>query len=241
MTQRKHLKRLVRERMEKTGESYVTALGYVRGQPPLPFREPTPAERALERQVAALCARLGCSVTRSPSVPGEWAAPALLVAPAVGAPCYADVAVAGDDARVMSAADIPELAREVEALVVNASARFFAGSPKLAFIGRAPRPTSPVAAAVARAADRLVDPDLPYVVAISAASDVEAGIIEAWAGHGGPRLHVSAVLVVTDAEPLLYHHPEPRRPLTATPLLRLPQAVWVRGRYDVAFRAPRRG
>jgi hypothetical protein len=229
--------------MKKTGESYVTALGEVRRRAPrlrFPFSR-TPEERELARQLADLCAQLGCSTTSDPAVPGEWATPALRIQPGAGTPCYLDVAVAGD--RTHARAVSPDLraihrfAKEIEELMVDVTTLALpAERPKLGLIGRAPRPTSPLAAAVARAADRLVDPDLPYVVAVAAGSDVEAGVIEVWTGVGGPRLHVSGVLAVDLSRVgapavRLYHHPEPRRPLTATPLLRLPQAIWLRGRY----------
>lgn len=239
MPRKKNLKRLVRARMAKTGESYVAALVGVRrpapGVPGHVWRPPaTPELRRLERLLARLCGRLGCSVTPAPSVPGEWAAPALLIEPGVGAPFYLDAVVAPDheDAR---AAGSPRLGRQVESAALL-EALVAAGAGITALPGTR-HPERPAARAVARMADLLVDPDLPYVVAVAAASpDADASVIELWTGAGGPRLQVSGVLVVETRElqpPLarLYHHPQPRRALTAAPLLRLPQAVWAAGRY----------
>lgn len=45
MTKQKHLKRRIRERMQKTGESYTTARLHLLGTPPDAPREAAPADR----------------------------------------------------------------------------------------------------------------------------------------------------------------------------------------------------
>jgi hypothetical protein len=224
---KKNLKRRVRERMGKTGESYTAALAQVRERTASSVRpwqaSKTAEEKELERLLDELWRSLGCSVTRDPSVARESASPGFRIQPASGEPFYLDVTAA-----LMNApGKLPLTFRYLERLL----------SPRQLEILRARSPKLPVAAAVVPAAHRLVDPDLPYVVAVAAPiTQADAGVIEVWTGAGGPHLQVSAILVVEanpEALPVarLYHHPEPRRPLVATPLLRLPQAVWTRGRY----------
>jgi hypothetical protein len=217
--------------MKKTGESYTAALAQVRTPrtaPPLrswPGRS-TPAGRELEQLAVELCHALGCGVIPDPHVAREWATPAFLIRPAAGELFYLDLAVAVGDA-----ADADRWPPAVKALAD------WLQHPQMKRL-RPPHPTLAVARAVSRVAGHLCDPDLPYVVAVTVPTlaDVDAGVTELWTGCLGPHLQVSAVLAIElqgAGAPAgrLYHHPEPRRPLFASPLLRLPQAIWARGRY----------
>lgn len=61
MTQQKDLKRLVRDRQRRTGESYMTALRHVRGQAPTPG-EPILVEELVDLSEAAALIGLTCGV-----------------------------------------------------------------------------------------------------------------------------------------------------------------------------------
>jgi hypothetical protein len=237
MPRRKHLKRQVRGRMAKTGESYVSALSELRRRAPVAavarhWGGPRPpAEQRLQQLLARLCARLGCATETDPTVPREWARPAFRVQPAVGAPFYLDLVVAPPRAQAR-----PERAEGILAASADQVPAILERRAEALKLIYALRPKTALAQVVSPLADRLVDPDLPYVIAVSAAAPgSDPAVIEVWAGPGGPHLQVSALLVIEPGEPSpaarLYHHPEPRRPLQASPLLRLPQAVWSHGRY----------
>ncbi|MFC6084517.1 DUF4872 domain-containing protein [Sphaerisporangium aureirubrum] len=84
MTERKHLKRLVRARMARTGESYSTALRHVAGA-----REPRPCPAALPGYT-----RFGGGVHHDSALLAHVLAQAGVVSPATGRP-YTEAALAG--------------------------------------------------------------------------------------------------------------------------------------------------